>query len=232
MNFVFPNDRDFKVRKCFNCKKIIDFGDYYIRNKKIDQPRLIKLWENENLEFYCCLCYDTLMNSKKIQELNNSLDERDKEIIKILKLKLSIQLPIVPKIEYDSVGVTIADGKIIGMGLFKSLKEFPKEITELDSLVKLNLSWNSLEKLPKSIKNLKSLKSLDLIGNKLNYLPNEIGQLNFLEDLDLSFNEFSYIPESIVRLSSLKTLNLIHNKILKIPESIKNLEKNGLKILI
>jgi Leucine-rich repeat (LRR) protein len=232
MNFKFPNKREFKNRKCFNCKKIIDFGEFYIRNKKIKEERLIKLWEREYLEFYCCLCYDKIMNENMLQELNDSLNEKHKDILKILESKFSKKIPLITKIEYNRVGIIIEKGNIIGMGLYKCLKKFPEEINHFETLQILNLSWNSLEKLPKSIKNLKNLKELELVGNKLSSLPEEIGHLKCLEEFDLSVNDLQYIPESIANLPSLKTLNLIHNKILKIPDFIQTLENKGLKVLI
>ncbi len=234
MSFKFPDNKsnkEFKNRKCFQCKKHIDFGEYYIRNKKRNIKRLIELWENDILEFYCCLCYDKYVENEHKYKLKESLIEKEREILKLLKLKLSIEIPIVNEIQYNTVGITILNKHITGLGLFKCIDFFPEEITMLTSLKKLNFAWNFLKKLPKSICNLKSLKELDLIGNKLTSLPKEIGKLSCLEELDLSINELTSIPNTLGELTSLKTLNLIHNKIITLPENLKDLELRGLKIL-
>ena len=232
MDFKFPKNKVFKTRYCFQCKKSIDFSEYYIRNKSYPEHRLIQLWENNNLEFYCCLCYDDFIQNEKLKNLRNSLNDKQQDILRIIEKRCKIEIPVVLQIDYDTIGVFIHNGKIKGLSLFKSLKFFPEEITMIRSLEKLNLAWNQLRFLPNSITNLISIKELDLIGNELTSIPEQIGQLNSLVELDLSFNHLQTIPETINNLSNLRYLNLIHNNIIYIPESIKSLEKKGLKILL
>jgi len=233
MSYKFPENQKFRNRICFHCKKNIDIGDFFVTNKSIcDIERLIQLWENERLEFYCCLCYDRYLENETLTKLITSLSEKEQEILKLLKLKLSIDIPIVKQIQYNTVGITIQNKHITGLGLFRSINSFPEEIIMLTSLERLNLAWNSLKILPKSICNLHHLKELDLIGNKLTSLPKEIGKLSCLKELDISFNELTSIPNILEELKSLKILNLIKNKLATLPENIKELESRGLKILL
>lgn len=234
MSFKFPDNHNqkFKNRICLHCKKNIDIADYLLTNKAIyNMERLIQLWENDKLEFYCCLCYDDLIQNEKLNSLRNSLNDEELDILRIIEKRCKIEIPIVSQINYDTVGVFIYNGKINGLSLFKCLKFFPEEITMLQSLEKLNLAWNYLESLPESIYNLTYLKELDLIGNKLTYIHENINQMSMLTELDLSFNNLKTIPKTIESLTSLKILNLIHNPIRLLPESLKMLEEKGLKIL-
>ncbi|MFX1338137.1 MAG: hypothetical protein ACFFDK_05985, partial [Promethearchaeota archaeon] len=119
MSYKFPDNQKFKNRLCFHCKKYIDIGDYFVTNKSLyDIERLIQLWEDDRLEFYCCLCYDRYLENENLTELKASLSEKEQEILKILKLKLSIEIPIVNEIQYNTVGVTIQNKHITGLGLF------------------------------------------------------------------------------------------------------------------
>ena len=233
MDFKFTVKEKLKTRYCFKCNKPIDYGEFYHRNfKSINEVNLIQFWENENLEYYCCSCYDNLMKKIKLEDLRLGLNERDRDILRILELKLSIKIPIVSELRYNTIGVIIKNGNIVGLSLFKCLSKFPEEITMLGALEKLNLCWNSFEFISESISSLTSLKFLDLIGNNLGIISNILGDLTSLLELDLSFNKLRIIPKSLGNLTSLEYLNLIHNDIIEIPESLIILEERGLKILL
>lgn len=233
MTFKFPIKETLKKRYCFKCNKCIDYGEYYLKNfKSINEEKLIHLWQNENLEYYCCLCYDKMIEKGKLDEIRLSLNEKERDILKILELKIKKDIPIVPLLKYSKTGVSLKDGKIVGLSLFKCLCEFPAEITKLSSLEVLNLSWNNIRFLPESLVSLKSLKFLDLSGNNLIKIPSIIGDLTSLVELDLSFNNLKFIPKEVGNLASLNYLNLIHNNMLNLPETVLSLEKKGLKILL
>lgn len=47
-----------KVRQCISCGWKLFFDDYIITNLfKESFKKLIKLWMNDKIEFYCCFCY-------------------------------------------------------------------------------------------------------------------------------------------------------------------------------
>jgi Leucine-rich repeat (LRR) protein len=162
MDFKFIVKEKLKPRYCFKCNKPIDYGEFYHKNfKSINEINLVQFWQNEKLEYYCCLCYDELMKMKKLEEIRLGLNERDRDILRILEAKLNTLIPIVPELKYNTIGVTVKNGNIVGLSLFKCLSKFPEEITIMGALEKLNLSWNSLEFIPESIASLTSLKFLE-----------------------------------------------------------------------
>lgn len=233
MDFKFPNNEEYRKRTCFLCKKNIEIGEFIVRNKIINEQHLIELWQNDKLEFYCCLCYETLNERNRLEHLQNKLDLKEREILKILEKRYKIKLPLVLEIKYNTIGFIEKDGTIIGLGLFRGgLQEVPEELTELTNLEVLNLAWNRIELIPDSISSLLNLKELDLIGNKISHISKNIGKLPSLIELDLSFNCLETIPETIGDLSSLKVLKLIRNNITRLPESLKLLETKGVQILL
>ncbi|HEY0087546.1 MAG TPA: hypothetical protein VGB37_01815, partial [Candidatus Lokiarchaeia archaeon] len=104
MNFKFHNTIPFRNRICFKCKKAIDLADYLVRNKSFKEEKLVKLWENNNLEFYCCLCYDDLTKQNQKEKMFNNLNEKSKEIIKILEKRTKKEIPIVSDLKYHENG--------------------------------------------------------------------------------------------------------------------------------
>ncbi|MBD3216180.1 MAG: hypothetical protein GF311_26440 [Candidatus Lokiarchaeota archaeon] len=233
MSFQFPKPRDFKKRMCYQCKRPIEFGEFYFKNKDLSKERVIELWQCDSLEFYCCLCYDNLKRKREAEYLRNQLSKKERDILKILEIRLGRTLPLLPSISYNSVGFSIDNGTISGLSLFKmGLYEFPEVFTHLKNLHTLNLAWNFLEYLPESISSLKNLRELDLIGNHILEIPDTISELKQLEVLDLSFNKIQSVPNGVGSMESLRLLKLIRNKITQIPQSVSHLEKNGLKILL
>ncbi|GAI80632.1 unnamed protein product, partial [marine sediment metagenome] len=149
MNYKFPAKEKLKKRYCFNCKKPIDYGEFYNKNfKSINETDLVQFWQNENLEYYCCLCYDELMKKIKLEDIRLGLNERDRDILRIIEAKLNTIIPIVSELKYNTIGVTVKNGNIVSLSLFKCLSKFPEEITMLGALEKLSLCWNSLEFIP------------------------------------------------------------------------------------
>ncbi len=47
---------------CFRCRRPLLFTEMYAANKEKDKDRLKKLWKLEEIEFYCCTCYDKAKN--------------------------------------------------------------------------------------------------------------------------------------------------------------------------
>lgn len=103
----------------------------------------------------------------------------------------------------------------------RQLKEVPTflyhgrdALTNLSSLLVMNLSRNKLQTLPNAIfAHLFNLKSLDLSDNELESLPNELGEARDLEMLDLRSNHLKELPSQLVLLHRLKVLHLAYNQL-------------------
>ncbi|MFX1238207.1 MAG: leucine-rich repeat domain-containing protein, partial [Promethearchaeota archaeon] len=215
MNFKFPiNIKISKARSCHACNKKIDFNEFSYRNRHIPIHRQIELWENEFLEYYCCICYDDMMKTEVRTLTKESLSPVDYEVVMLLEAHLKIILPVVENINYNTVGISIQHGRIVGLGLFKmGVVKVPEYFSELKYLKDLNLGWNNLEQFPEYILSLSRLEQLDLSGNKLDDLFQDLNHLKSLKEFDLSFNLFKEIPLAIATLPYLKTLKLFKNKI-------------------
>ncbi len=176
-------------------------------------------------------------------------DVNEMEIVKQSELEMGIQLRMFDSNDSQSMFRFLSDqiqyclvnhGKVIRINLvgFK-ITNVPKQLCELKSLERLEVSKNRLMSLPKEIERLKSLRYLDLSHNKITYLPESIGNLKKLTHLDLSHNRLAELPVSIGNLKLLEELHLDRNNLKKLPESIGNLRllkslevnQNNLEIL-
>lgn len=103
--------------------------------------------------------------------------------------------------------------------------KLPEEISDLQALQTLILSWNSLEgEIPESICELKDLSGFLIKQNMLTgQIPSEIGSLPLMA-LDVTYNSLTgNIPESIADIlnENLNRINLNHNNLSgKVPEAI------------
>ncbi len=48
------------IRKCWNCSRPLYFSEFSSTNASLSKERLVELWENPHLEFYCCNCFKNL----------------------------------------------------------------------------------------------------------------------------------------------------------------------------
>ncbi len=233
MSYRFEEEKRYRKRRCYKCNRPIEIGEFIIRNRSLSKKRLIQLWENSHIEFYCCLCYNRLKKERKLKKQREQLNEIEKKAIDIIEKRLKFKLNIIPVMKCNSLGFMIEKGNITGLSLYMcDLMKIPEEINYLKFLKNLNLSWNHIEELPEFIFSLSSLKILDLIGNNLKSISPSIHKLENLEELDLSFNNLRSIPNTVTDLKSLKVLNIIHNKLLEIPEPFQELQRKAIKILI
>ena len=46
---------------CWRCKKRFDFDEFKEVNLSFDEDKLIELWNNPSLQFFCCGCYTKLI---------------------------------------------------------------------------------------------------------------------------------------------------------------------------
>ena len=109
---------------------------------------------------------------------------------------------------------------------FCELKEFPSPILELKKLEHLNISNNFIRSIPQDITRLQ-LKMFHLGKNPLDKFPKFLYQFSALEKTDLSNCYLERIPPVIFGLKNLTTINLRDNCITEIPEEVcqLNLEK-------
>ncbi|XP_015707261.1 leucine-rich repeat-containing protein 63 isoform X1 [Coturnix japonica] len=95
----------------------------------------------------------------------------------------------------------------------------------MDTLVRLNLSFNNLLFFPTELFNIKSLQVLVLRSNPIRKIPNDIHKLKSLKKLTISFNLLSELPSGLFLLEDLWYLDIAYNYISSIPNDIKNVRK-------
>ena len=162
------------------------------------------------------------------------LENEEVSILKKLQALSETNLKIAEEIdmfyEVSPYSVKFDKNKLSGLELRSlNLKQFPLELTQLVSLKKLFIDYNSIQSIPSEIWQLKNLRELSLRGNLLETLPSEIGSLKYLEALSVDVNNFKVFPEVLTELKNLKHLGLGKNQICDVPESIENLR--NLRIL-
>ena len=153
-------------------------------------------------------------------DLNCVLPEWIERIINYRKLILSHNL-------LDFFPRTITNMKLLTrLDLFRnSIQEVPKELFEMKHLQNLNLSSNRIQFLPKVDEWTKSLKRLNLEKNFLRFIDNSISESE-LEDLNLSDNKLSTVPSCVCEIKTLQVLDLSQNqKITVLPPDLAKLSQ-------
>ena len=152
--------------------------------------------------------------------LNCILPEWVERIINYKKLILSHNL-------LDFFPRTITNMKLLTrLDLLRnSIEEVPKELFEMKHLRNLNLSSNRIQFLPKVDEWTKSLKILNLKKNFLRFIDNSISESE-LEDLNLSDNKLSTVPSCVCEIKTLQVLDLSQNqKITVLPPDLAKLSQ-------
>ncbi|XP_072493478.1 p53-induced death domain-containing protein 1 isoform X2 [Notamacropus eugenii] len=114
---------------------------------------------------------------------------------------------------------------------FNSLRLLPACIPQMTRLDALLLSHNLLERLPEALGTLRALTFLSVSSNRLQALPAGLAGLTALQRLDLSENCLEVLPEEIGALSSLTELNLASNYLHSLPDSLASLQSLRLLLL-
>ena len=128
-------------------------------------------------------------------------------------------------------GVTIKDGKVVGLDLSNNNLQgrIPITIGNLKNLESLNLSENKISgRIPGLFRKFKNLKEVNFENNQLvGNIPNTINKLQNLEELNLSNNKLEgALPKTINELGKLSTLALANNDFNgDIPAGMENLKK-------
>lgn len=128
-------------------------------------------------------------------------------------------------------GVTVKDGKVVGLDLSNNNLQgkIPITIGNLRHLESLNLSGNNIKgKIPGLFRKFDKLKAVNLEGNALvGNIPNTINKLESLQELNLSNNNLEgELPQSINELSKLSTLALANNDLNgAMPKGMENMKQ-------
>lgn len=108
------------------------------------------------------------------------------------------------------------------------LVELPKEIGELQQLVRLYMNQNNIKSIPENIfPSLKKLQFLKMSTNKLSQLPSDMNQCESLIYLNLSKNCLKDV-QPLVGLGRLSELYVDNNRLTELPHALfksKSLEK-------
>lgn len=128
-------------------------------------------------------------------------------------------------------GVTIKDGKVVGLDLSNNNLQgkIPITVGNLKHLEVLNLSGNHIEgKVPGLFRKLENLKVFNLADNSLvGDIPSTIQKLQSLEELHLNNNNLQgELPQGISELSKLNTLALANNDLQgAMPQGMERMKK-------
>ncbi len=147
------------------------------------------------------------------------------EILSDLEKLIGQDLPRVDELTWQTLGVTVKGGKLIGLSLYDCrLTTVPTILMKLTTLQELRIYSNGLMTLPEFMFGFKSLQILGLGNNQLEHLPKALGNLKSLKTLSLKENKLVDLPESICDLESLEYLNLMGNQVAALPEKIGKLK--------
>ncbi len=99
----------------------------------------------------------------------------------------------------------------------RGLTHVPPEISILQGLIELQLSYNNIRRLGPQTFLCKNLKRIDLSSNIVDFIPSEISYLKNLEELILRDNRLTTLPQNLSQLKKLRTLDLsnMHRKLSK-----------------
>lgn len=93
------------------------------------------------------------------------------------------------------------------------LEQFPHFLCELDSLVDIDISFNSIASLPDEVGNLRNLEKFVMTNNRLaGSVPPAFRQLSNLREVDIKYNTLNSI-NVISELPKLETLSADHNMV-------------------
>jgi len=145
---------------------------------------------------------------------NLNTEETEKWILELWAWADENKIPDLEWIE-DSAFVFMYNGN---NGYWRGLSRNKEKLL---SMTELALNKFSLKDIPKEISNLKKLTSLRLDGNTICEIPKDICSLNNLTSFWINNNNFTKLPEEILNLNSLQELSLHDNVKLSLSEKQK-----------
>lgn len=167
-------DKDYRIRECFACKRRLTFGEFCSRNYEMSRVQLETMWNHPLIELYCCSCYDKvkdeILEEKRIEEtrkIKESLIPEEREALDYIEKRIGKIIPFATDtLENHTIGFSVKDRHIIGLKLSMCyLRAVPVEIQLFSSLEILDLSINLIKKLPDELSSLSSLRTLNLSNN-------------------------------------------------------------------
>lgn len=161
----------------------------------------------------------------------NGVQLEEKEVDALLSLEKKIQKPLKHKNFYPDdmdyfTGFFSVNNTVVHLVIQNeySLKEFPKEILDLENLRILIIGECNIKSIPTEISKLKFLKVLSIDScRSITDLPNTIGKLSNLEEFWFGFSSIKKLPNSVGNLKELRILYLEDNKLKTLPDSIGGL---------
>ena len=200
-----PHSAHSSSRRCWDCKKTLNFTEIYERNRDLEKERLSKLWNHPYIQFYCCDCFDRI----KQEEISDERREKSKLIRKNLKPEEREGLSFIERrIGKEIVATT--DFKIKSIHYWSRIPEF---IAKDKHIVALKLNYCDLSSIPIDLQLFTSLNYLDLSYNHIESLPQWIKFMVSLKQLILLGNPIVNIPESFFLIKNLEILPVtIRNK--------------------
>ncbi len=237
-----------RVRKCPRCNRRLDYEEFIAANQiNYSLEKIESLWNCKYLRFYCCDCYDIMLEKKFLSTIKENSYKFCASCGKYVHFSQFRQtcsnLPFKTLINIwekkpSNIYCEKCYNEIIWEEYFKSKKETIQKLTQqlnegekkfiIDLIEQRCLLIPRLEKfeLNRSGFTVKDnhIRTLILNYSDIKIIPESIGNLKFLRFLDLSSNQLKTIPKTIGDLASLKVLKLGYNELSNLPPSIKNLK--------
>ncbi len=207
------------LRRCWNCKKTLNFTEIYEQNRDLEKERLFKLWNHTYIQFYCCACFDRIKQEEisddrreKSKSIRKNLIPEEREGLSFIERRIGKEIiattdfKIKSRHYWSRIPEFIAkDKRIIALKLnYCALSSIPIDLQLFTSLNYLDLSYNHIESLPQWIKFMVSLKQLILLGNPIVNIPESFFRIKNLEILPLTIRN-KQIQEKM--RSSMRAIN-------------------------
>lgn len=168
---------------------------------------------NNNLYGNIPNCLNRLSAMLLMKRSNDSLIYSNTSIVEIGRSIVSSLIWVKGiGIEYRNIlglvtNVDLSDNNLSG--------EIPREITNLDGLIYLNISKNQLGgQIPPNIGNMRSLESIDISRNQISgEIPSTMSNLSFLNKLDLSYNLLEGKVPTGTQLQTFEASNFVGNNL-------------------
>jgi len=162
--------------------------------------------------------------------------KRDIETMQDAKISLAQNLPAHVKIidlsgiymtelPYGIISIVKHQNKDCLILKSNELKELKGDLSSMDLLLKLDLSFNLFKSIPKNLAACQALVHLNFDHNELKLLPAILGSLQNLESLSANSNHINSIAPEIGALRSLHSFQIKDNQVTKIPDNFAHCYK-------